>query len=165
MGFLDKGFLDKAKAAANDLASKADTALAGAGLGGPGSANSSEVETYLRDLGVVAFLEATGREVPASERVRLVTALNELESRGAVHALALRTAPPPAPGAAGAGPTAWGAPPAPGAAPPAPGTAAPPAPGTSVPPPAGPVAPPQAAPPPERPTAPPPPSWASGGNG
>ena len=32
------GFLDKAKAAANDLAAKADTALAGSGLGGPGAA-------------------------------------------------------------------------------------------------------------------------------
>ena len=31
------GFLDKAKAAANELAQKADTALAGSGLGGPGA--------------------------------------------------------------------------------------------------------------------------------
>ena len=35
------GFLDKAKAAANDLAAKADTAMANAGLGGPGGATAA----------------------------------------------------------------------------------------------------------------------------
>ncbi|MDX5400216.1 MAG: hypothetical protein LPK92_10935, partial [Actinomycetes bacterium] len=83
------GFLDKAKAAANDLAAKADTALAGAGLGGPGSANTSEAETYLRDLGVLAYLDATGRQAPAADRDRLLAALSAQESRGALHSFTL----------------------------------------------------------------------------
>ena len=35
------GFMDKAKAAANELAAKADTALAGSGLGGSGGAGGT----------------------------------------------------------------------------------------------------------------------------
>ena len=135
------GFLDKAKAAASDLAAKADTALASSGMTTPGAAASPE--RLLRDLGVMAYLEATGREVPEGERDRVMQALREAESRTALP-LTLQTTPPP-PGSA---------PPPPGGAmqpPPPPGGAAPPAPGT----------PPSAPPGPTPPTAPPPPppSW------
>src|SRR5690606_37399238 len=50
---VEMGFMDKAKAAANDFAAKADTALANSGLGGPGAAVSPD--KLLRDLGVVAY--------------------------------------------------------------------------------------------------------------
>jgi hypothetical protein len=128
------GFLDKAKAAANELAAKADTALANSGLGGPGAAVSPE--KLLRDLGVVAYLEATGRTAPAGERERLLAALGELETAGTLPALVLQTTPAPP---AAATPPASAVPPAPGAAtppPPAPpGPAAPPASTTVAPPP------------------------------
>ena len=90
------GFMDKAKAAANDFAAKADTALANSGLGGPGAAASPD--KLLRDLGVVAYLESTGRQAPDGERERLMTALGGLEAAGTLPPLVLRTTPPP-PGA------------------------------------------------------------------
>ena len=68
-------FLDKAKAAANELAQKAETALASSGLGGPGAS----AERYLRDLGVIAYLENAGRPLPAEERDRVLGALRDLE--------------------------------------------------------------------------------------
>lgn len=128
------GFLDKAKAAANELAAKADTALANSGLGGPGAAVSPE--KLLRDLGVVAYLEATGRTAPEGERERLLSALGELETAGTLPALVLQTTPAPP---AAATPPASAVPPAAGAATPAPpappGPAAPPASTTVAPPP------------------------------
>lgn len=108
------GFLDKAKAAANELAQKADTALASSGLGGPGAS----AERYLRDLGVITYLEAAGRPVPDADRDRVMTALRELEQRGEIGALTLQTtaaqatAVPPPPGAAGQAPPPPTAPPA-----------------------------------------------------
>ncbi|WP_034223575.1 hypothetical protein, partial [Actinotalea ferrariae] len=91
------GFLDKAKAAATDLAAKADTALAGAGLGGPGS-SGGDADAYLRDLGVLAYLEATGRPADAAEHERVLAALRRLEEQGAVRSLTLRTTAASAPG-------------------------------------------------------------------
>ena len=98
------GFLDKAKAMADELAQKADTALAGSGLGGPGT--SMDADRYLRDLGVIAYLEANGRAVSAEDKDRVMAALRELEQRGAIGSLTLQTtaaqasAVPPPPGAA-----------------------------------------------------------------
>ena len=129
------GFLDKAKAAANELAAKADTALANSGLGGSGAAVSPE--KLLRDLGVIAYLEAAGRAAPEGERERIVAALGELERAGTLPALVLQTTPQPATGAT-------------------------PPPAGTVPPPAGGMAPPPApaAPAETQPVAPPPPpSW------
>jgi hypothetical protein len=96
------GFMDKAKAAANELAAKADTALAGSGLGGPGAG----AERLLRDLGVLTYLEAAGRPVPPGELDRVLGQLREAEQRGALPNLALQTgagqpgSTPPPPGAA-----------------------------------------------------------------
>lgn len=149
------GFLDKAKAAATDLAAKADTALASSGLGGPGGVGGGDAEKYLRDLGVLAYLDATGRESSSADRERVLGALRELESRGALSSPALRTSPPPPPGgaartggssgAAGVGGSsgAGGGP----SAPPPPSSGGSPSSGAPTPPPA----------------APPPPSWMSGG--
>lgn len=137
------GFLDKAKAAASDLAAKADTALANSGLGGPGATASPE--KLLRDLGVVAYLEATGRSAPEGEKERLMGTLRELEATNVLAPLVLHTTPPP-PGAV---------PPPGGAVPPAPPGGAPGTPAGGPPPPAPPTPPPPgpATPPP------PPPSW------
>ncbi|HEY0950507.1 MAG TPA: hypothetical protein VGD85_09915, partial [Nocardioides sp.] len=104
------GFLDKAKAAANELAAKADTALANSGLGGSGAAVSPE--KLLRDLGVIAYLEAAGRPAPDGERERIVAALSEHERTGSLPALVLQTTPAP--------PAAAPAPPATGTVPPPP---------------------------------------------
>lgn len=155
------GFLDKAKAAATELATKADTALAGAGLGGPGVSSGADADAHLRDLGVLAFLEATGRPADPGERERLLTGLRRMEEQGALRTLALRTTAAPPPPAGTATP-----PPPPGAAtPPPPGPAAPagapawgaPASGAGQDAPPGGTGPvPPTAPPP------PPPSWAGG---
>lgn len=141
------GFMDKAKAAADNLAAKADTAFANSGLGGTGAAVSPE--KLLRDLGVVAYLEATGRTAPDGERERLMGALGGLESAGTLPALVLQTTPQP-PGAV--------PPPPAGAVPPPPGGMAQPPPPAATAPPAstGPVAP-SASPPP-------PPSWMNKGD-
>jgi len=164
------GFLDKAKAAASDLAAKADTALnstgPGAGAGGP---KAGDADKYFHDLGVLTYLEASGRPADPGEGERVMGALQQLDQGGAIRSFALHTTPPPAPGTAGqvppppgmAGTGGAAVPPPPGMAsappPPTPGAAAasaasptPPAESTEETPPA-PAAP--AAPPP-------PPSWA-----
>ena len=152
------GFLDKAKAAASDLATKADTALASSGMGGPGGGAASDPNRLLRDLGVLAYLEATGRQGPEGERDRVLGALREAEGRGALPNLTLQTASapanvPPPPGAAAAPPpppgAAGDAAASEGSAPTAPPPVSAPAPADPVPP---------TSPPP------PPPSWASGGS-
>ena len=141
-------WMDKAKAAATDLAAKADTALGSAGLGGPAAPTGGDAERLFRDLGVLAYLDAQGRPGPAGERERLLGSLRDLESRGAIRSFALHTSAPPPPGA-GAG----AYPPPPGAG----GTGAyPPPPGASSPPPPPPGASGPAVPPPPPPPPPPP---------
>lgn len=164
------GLLDKAKAAASDLAAKADSAMSNMSSTATGGPRPADLDKYFRDLGVLTYLEATGRPADAAERDRVMTTLRDLDGQGAIRSFALQTTPPPAPGMAGAPMT----PPPPGMAgatpPPAPGMAGatppPPmgAPGGVTPPPA-PAAPAEVVPPaPEPPaqpqTPPPPPSWA-----
>jgi hypothetical protein len=108
------GFLDKAKAAASDLAAKADTALGSAGLGGPKQPGGGDADGYFRDLGVLTYLEASGRPADPEDRLRVMSALQELESTGAIRSFALHTAPAPAPAGAG-GQGAFPPPPPPGA--------------------------------------------------
>ncbi len=105
------GFLDKAKAAANDLAAKADGALSNAGLGGPG-APSGAADRLFTDLGRAVFAESKGAG-DASERERLLGELHRLEQSGQL-------------AGGGAGPSYGAPPPPPGfnaqpSAPPAPG--------------------------------------------
>ena len=61
------GFLDKAKAAATELSAQADQALANQGLAGPAAAGKHS-DKHLRDLGVLAYLEATGRPADPAEK-------------------------------------------------------------------------------------------------
>ena len=96
------GLLDKAKAAASDLAAKADTALnstgTGAGAGGP---KAGDADQYFHDLGVLTYLEASGRPADPGEGERVMGALQQLDQGGAIRSFALHTTPPPAPGTAG----------------------------------------------------------------
>jgi hypothetical protein len=152
------GFLDKAKVLADQAIAKADEAMNSATTG---AAPSKQGDAYLRDLGVLAYLESTGRPPAdiAEQRERCMTALGQLEAQGPLN-LAMGSLAPPAPGVAA------GAPPAPGtvAPPPPPGAAAPPPPPGSVAPPPAPGAVPAPpapgtvpAPPPPGSVAPPPP--------
>jgi hypothetical protein len=153
------GFLDKAKAAANDLASKADAALGSAESSMAGGASPKQAEPLIRDLGVIAYLESTGRvpEDADTQRQRCVDGIQAIEQQTALN-LQLTSAPPPAPGTAGAPPAPATAPPAPAAAPPPPPPGAAAAPPPPVDAPAAPPAPAEApAPPPPRDAAPPPP--------
>ena len=154
-------FFDRAKAAATDLAAKADAEMRKAGIstpgttaGGPvGGTGAAGADRALRDLGVLAYLEATGRPASPADRERVLTTLRELESSGRLGPLTVTPAhgtpggPPPPPGAA-AGRTP----------PPPPGATAPPPPGSSAPPP--PPPPPVDPMPPGSTPPPPPPSWA-----
>ena len=156
-------FFERAKAAASDLAAKADHALANSGLSGPAAANLNPT-TVLRDLGVLSYLEATGRPVDPADRERVMTALRDLEATGRLGPLTVTPPAPPAPQAY-AGP-----PPPPGAAaaapppppPPPPGASAPPPPPPAPPAPAGDAAPAEGVVPPGTTPPPPPPSWGSG---
>jgi hypothetical protein len=149
------GFLDDLKKGADQLGSKLNQSLSG--TSGP---SQSQAEPLLRDLGVLTYLDQMGRltEDQQAHVTRIIGELQALEGQGLVLDVALRSAPPPPPGA-GATPPPPGAtapPPAPGA------TAPPPAPGATAPPPA-----PSAVPPPPPPSGvvppPPPPGVASGG--
>lgn len=152
-------FFEKAKAAASDLAAKADVAMTNAGVNVPGMGG----DKALRDLGVIAWLDATGRPVADADRERVMATLRDLETQGRLGALTVSPpapaygAPPPPPGAAAAG----AAPAAPPPPPSAPAAGPPPPPSTPQAPPAPPAAPAPAAPPQgEAPPPPPPPSWA-----
>jgi hypothetical protein len=128
------GFLDKAKAAASDLAAKAETALNNTGAaGGPDPA------TLYRDLGRMTYDEHAGRPVDQEAKGRLLAELTSLEQQGRLAQPMAPSGPPPPPGAAAAPPP-----------PPGPADMAPP-----PPPPTEPEAP-RAAPPP-----PPPSGWPS----
>ncbi len=82
--------MDKARAAASDLAAKADSARA--------SSSGGETDRYLRDLGVLAYLEASGRPASPEDRERVMGALRGMEARGAIGTLTLQTSAPPPPG-------------------------------------------------------------------
>lgn len=156
------GFLDKAKAAANDLAAKADTALNSSGMGGSGA----NPQNLFRDLGMLVYDEHAGRPVDPDAKGRLLAELSALEQQGRLLPPTGQGGPPPPPGAN----AAHGAPPVPPpgsggqAMPPPPAPAAPPTPSAPA---AEPAAsepePPSAPPPPAQhaPPPPPPPNWQS----
>jgi hypothetical protein len=148
------GFLDKAKAAVNDVAQKGQETLDGA-------STKKKADALFRDLGVVTYAEAQGRtsEESQAEIERILTDLRAVEAASGPLDTTVKTGQPetPPPPASGGG-----APPPPGgasAAPPPPGGGAPPAPGEAAPPPAAAPPPPAATPPPPPPggVAPPPP--------
>ena len=133
------GFLDKAKVLADQAMAKADEAMNSATSGASGG---KQADAYFRDLGVLAYLESSGRSPAdvADQRERCMTALGQLEAQGPLNLTMGSLAPPP-PGAAAVPPppgaAAATAPPPPGsvAPPPPPGSVAPPPPGSVAPPP------------------------------
>ena len=142
-------FFERAKAAATDLAAKADTAMGNAGLmggtpgmpGAPGAGPAAgPADRALRDYGLLVWREQNGGAVDAAVKERVVGALREMEAAGQLAPLQV---------ALGASAPAGGPPPPPGAASAAPSAAEPSAPQSAPPPP-----PPGSAPPP-------PPSWAT----
>ncbi len=117
------GFLDKAKAAANDLAAKADTAISQATSGNA----QGETDRYLRDLGIATYAEHIGQPVDGEARTRALAGLDALTAQGQLGSMNMSASPPPSPGAGGP-------PPPPGASanpPPGPRSAPPPSPPTS----------------------------------
>ncbi len=61
----------------------------------------------MRDLGVLAYLEASGRPAPPGDRERVMDALKGMEARGAIGTLTLQTSVPPPPGEAVPPPPSW----------------------------------------------------------
>jgi hypothetical protein len=117
------GFLDKAKAAASDLAAKADTAL--------NNASGPDPATLYRDLGRMTYDEHAGKPVDPDAKARLLAELTTLDQQGRLAQAQAPAGPPPPPGAAAAAPPSPPAPAAPeppAAAEPEPPTAAPPPP-------------------------------------
>ena len=159
-------FFERAKAAAGDLAAKADAEIKKAGISTPGSgltgstgaSGGADADRALRDLGVLAYLEATGRPASAADRAHVIATLHDLESNGRLGRLDVTPAygapggPPPPPGAVAASAAMSTAPPPPGGTPPPPPPPGAAPPGSTPPPPT--AAPPGSTPPP------PPPSWA-----
>lgn len=150
-------FFERAKAAATDLAAKADAAMANSGMMPPGSPMSGGGggERALRDFGVLAYLEATGRAVDPAQKAQVMQALSTMEQAGQLGPLTVGP-PPPAPGSPPPPPGAMAA----QAAPPPPAQQAPPAPSPPVTPPAAPAQQAPPATPASTPPPPPPPSWA-----
>lgn len=165
-------FFDRAKAAATDLAAKADQAMSNAGIAGspmgaPPAAHpgASEADGALRDYGLILWREQHGHPIDATERERVVGVLRRLDGAGQLAALRVGAPPPPTGGGLFGGPSTAPPPPPPGAAAAAHAAAqaAPAPPATTPPPPA-----PAATPPPPAPSQtsggssapPPPPSWA-----
>lgn len=121
------GFLDKAKAAATDLAAKADTALNQA----QASFSGGDAERLLRDYGLLTWREQQGQTVDTTELARVREALQSMEQGGRLRDLQLHTtpAPPPPP------PGGYQAPPPPGGTstpPPPPGSSATPPPSSPL---------------------------------
>jgi hypothetical protein len=118
-----------------------------------GAPGHKEAERLLRDLGVLAYLEAAGRPAAAEERDRVMESLRQLEANGQIGPLTVSPPAPPTPPPPGAAAAGYAAPPPPSSAPPpppqAPAAPAPPAQGEGV-------IPPGSTPPP------PPPSWGAG---
>ena len=94
------GFLDKAKAAANDLAAKADSAISNATQ----STGGADTDRFLRDLGVATYAEHTGTPVDGEARVRAIAGLDALKAQGQLGSLNVSAEPPPAPGHGGTPP-------------------------------------------------------------
>jgi len=89
------GFMDQVKAAATDLRDSVEDSLS--------STNAArDVERHYRDLGMLTYLQETGRTIVPADRDRVLGALREAEAAGAMPTFALQTgapqsSPPPTP--------------------------------------------------------------------
>jgi len=93
------GFMDQVKAAATDLKDSVEGSLS--------STNAArDVERHYRDLGMLAYLQETGRSIDPADRERILAALRQAEAEGAIATFALQTGAPPTPPASPQGPPA-----------------------------------------------------------
>jgi hypothetical protein len=118
------GFMDQVKAAATDLKESVESSLS--------STNASrDVERHYRDLGMLTYLQETGRAIDPADRERILATIRQAEGAGDIKAFTLQTGtpPPPPPPPAAQPPPAAGPPPQePPPTPPTPPPAAPQAP-------------------------------------
>jgi len=92
-------FMDQVKAAATDLRDSVEGSLS--------STNAArDVEKRYRDLGMLTYLQETGRTIDPADRERLLAVLRSAEAAGAMAAFALTTHAPAAPPAPPAAPPA-----------------------------------------------------------
>ena len=80
-------FLDKARAGYENLAGRADQALDSAAA----SKELGDIDQHYRDLGMLAYLAATGRPVDTAAEQHLVAVLGAMEQRGAIRDFTLAT--------------------------------------------------------------------------
>lgn len=80
-------FFDRARAGYEQLAGQADQALDSATAG----RELGEVDRNYRDLGLLAYLEATGRRADAGAREEIIGVLRAMEERGAIRDFTLAT--------------------------------------------------------------------------
>ena len=86
--------MDQVKAAATDLKDSVEGSLSSTNAG-------RDVEKHYRDLGMLTYLQETGRTIDPADRKRILAALRSAEAAGAMTAFALQTGtPPPTPPAA-----------------------------------------------------------------
>ena len=87
------GFMDQVKAAATDLKDSVEDSLS--------TTNAArDVERHYRDLGMLTYLQETGRTIVPADRERVLGALRAAEAAGAMTGFALQTGAPPPPPAA-----------------------------------------------------------------
>ena len=82
------GFLDNVKAAAQDLTASVDQQLSASNA-------SRDAERHFRDLGMLTYLQHTGRVIDDADRTRVFEALRAAEAAGAIPAFTLQTGAPP----------------------------------------------------------------------
>lgn len=80
-------FFERARAGYDNLAGRTDDAFDRA----TASKDLGEIDKHYRDLGVLAYLAATGRPADQATQQRLVGALTALEQRGAIRDFTLHT--------------------------------------------------------------------------
>ena len=84
------GFIDPVQAAATDLRDGVDGSLSS-------TIAAHDVEKHYRDLGMLSYLQETGRTIDPADRDRILTALRAAERAGALSAFALQIGAPPPP--------------------------------------------------------------------
>uniref|UniRef100_UPI000AD28AA8 hypothetical protein n=1 Tax=Janibacter limosus TaxID=53458 RepID=UPI000AD28AA8 len=80
-------FFDKARAGYENLAGRADQALDSA----TSSKDLGDIDQHYRDLGMLAYLAATGRPADPAAEQHLVAVLGAMEQRGAIRDFVLAT--------------------------------------------------------------------------
>lgn len=81
------GLLDQVKAVAVDLKDRVEGSLSATNA-------SREVERHYRDLGMLTYLQETGRAIHPPDRERVLRALRAAEAHGAMTAFTLQTGAP-----------------------------------------------------------------------